>query len=278
MVNSSDLIVNPRNRSALDQLSNTLPQAVLLHGTAGVGLATVARHLAGKRLEAFIEPLSNKGDIDHSSGTITIETVRDLYTSTRSVHTGRVIIIDDAERMSHGAQNALLKLLEEPNLSTHFILTSHCPHQLLSTIRSRVQPLRIDMITPTQTAALLDTLQPTDLTRRKQYEFLASGLPAELYRLNTDAAYFEHRVSFLTAARDFLTGSPYQKILVIQTYYSDRGAVIQLLEACMQLLTHSIRTQPEPRHITSLDLINNIAELIGANHNTRLQLMRFVVQ
>lgn len=51
----------------------------------------------------------------------------------------RVVIIDDADCMNRNAQNAVLKVLEEPPPQTVIILIIHRPGMLLPTIRSRVQ-------------------------------------------------------------------------------------------------------------------------------------------
>lgn len=51
----------------------------------------------------------------------------------------RVAIIDPADRMNMNAQNALLKILEEPPKRTLIILVAHQMGTLLPTIRSRVQ-------------------------------------------------------------------------------------------------------------------------------------------
>ncbi|MCB1023099.1 MAG: DNA polymerase III subunit delta' [Acidobacteria bacterium] len=54
----------------------------------------------------------------------------------------RYFIIEEAEKMSQGASNALLKTLEEPAETTHLILITSKPASLLSTIRSRCQTIR----------------------------------------------------------------------------------------------------------------------------------------
>lgn len=50
---------------------------------------------------------------------------------------GRVIIIDSADDLNSNAENALLKMLEEPPSRTVLILLSSAPGRLLPTIRSR---------------------------------------------------------------------------------------------------------------------------------------------
>ncbi|MBG77709.1 MAG: hypothetical protein CL570_01585 [Alphaproteobacteria bacterium] len=51
----------------------------------------------------------------------------------------RIVIIDDADTMNRSAQNALLKVLEEPPKKTLIILVAHRPGRLIATIHSRVQ-------------------------------------------------------------------------------------------------------------------------------------------
>lgn len=51
----------------------------------------------------------------------------------------RFFIILSAHQLNEQAQNALLKILEEPQANTHFILTATNPNALNSTIRSRCQ-------------------------------------------------------------------------------------------------------------------------------------------
>lgn len=71
-----------------------------------------------------------------------IEAVRDLIRrlSLKPLQGARlVVIIEDADKMTEEAANALLKTLEEPPAGTLFVLTSAAPERLPSTIRSRCQ-------------------------------------------------------------------------------------------------------------------------------------------
>lgn len=51
----------------------------------------------------------------------------------------KIVIVDEAERMNHNAQNAFLKTLEEPPRDCVIILLSSRPESLLPTLRSRCQ-------------------------------------------------------------------------------------------------------------------------------------------
>lgn len=55
----------------------------------------------------------------------------------------KVMIIVSADRLNIAASNALLKTLEEPPGELLLVLTTHRPHQLLPTILSRCQPVRL---------------------------------------------------------------------------------------------------------------------------------------
>jgi len=54
----------------------------------------------------------------------------------------RAIVIADADWLNHGAQNALLKLLEEPPPDTTLVLACENASTLLATVRSRCQRIR----------------------------------------------------------------------------------------------------------------------------------------
>ncbi len=67
----------------------------------------------------------------------------------------KICLIDDADRLTIGAANALLKTLEEPPGHSLFILVTSRPQALPITIRSRCQALRFTTPTRTQVEAAL---------------------------------------------------------------------------------------------------------------------------
>jgi DNA polymerase-3 subunit delta' len=58
----------------------------------------------------------------------------------------KVMVIWQPEKMNITSANRLLKLLEEPPVKTLFLLVSDSPEQLLSTILSRVQEVRLSRL------------------------------------------------------------------------------------------------------------------------------------
>ncbi|HHH27845.1 MAG TPA: DNA polymerase III subunit delta' [Polyangiaceae bacterium] len=77
---------------------------------------------------------------------ISVEQVRRLVLSRAAYapHEGpaQIFIVWGADELSNSAANALLKTLEEPRSSTHFVLITSRPDKLLDTIRSRSLPVR----------------------------------------------------------------------------------------------------------------------------------------
>ena len=90
--------------------------------------------------------------------TITIDEVRRLVTSSQyspSVAHYRVMVVEDADRMTERTSNVLLKALEEPPERTVWILCAPSEADLLPTIRSRVRVVRLRVPEPSEVAGLL---------------------------------------------------------------------------------------------------------------------------
>ena len=97
---------------------------------------------------------------------ITIDEVRELVRSAQyspSVGRYRVLVIEDADRMTERTSNLLLKSLEEPPDRTVWVLCAPSDADLLPTIRSRVRTVRLTVPTIGDVAELLvhrDGIEP----------------------------------------------------------------------------------------------------------------------
>jgi len=223
--------------------------------------------------------LPEKDDkIDLDKGVIGVDAMRLLYSDTRTKAVGdRIIIIDYAQRMTHQAQNAFLKLLEEPGEGVYFILVSDSASKLLPTIISRVEILEIKPATTEQSKSLLDLLGLDNEKKRSQLLFMADGLPAELTRLFNDEVYFDERSVMVRDARELLRGSLYQKLLIAQRYKDNRpGALILLLDAA-NILKKSIVANPNADMISHINKLLRTYQRIEANGNIRICLAQMVI-
>ena len=272
-------IINPTSEKMLLAITKRLPQSLLLTGDIGVGLSTISRYIAELRAVKPTIILPEKDEkIDINKGVIGVDIMRRLYNQTRTKAAGeRIIIIDYAERMTHQAQNAFLKLLEEPGDNIYFILVSHSISKLLPTIVSRTENMDIKPISASQSEQLLELLGITDGVKRSQLLFMANGLPAELTRLCNDLVYFERRSANVRDARELLRGSVYQKLMIAQQYKDDRAKALTLLLDVAHILNRSITANPQIDTINRIDSILNTYQQIEANGNIRLCLARMVV-
>jgi len=110
----------------------------------------------------------------------------------------RVFLIRDAERMNEGAQNALLKTLEEPPGSACLILVTASAERLLPTIRSRCQRVPFDLLPTRYVQERLQAAAGVDLEAARTLAGLAQG------RLG--AALHWHRIGLLTALAQVSSG------------------------------------------------------------------------
>jgi replication-associated recombination protein RarA len=272
------LVIHPATKATLTKLQANMPQSLLISSQKGVGLRTIAKALGGRAIAIEIQPQDAKGNLSES-GTISVEMIRRLYEQTRAKRTSQqLVIIDDADQMSHGAQSAFLKLLEEPGSHTAFILTAHAPDKLLATIRSRVQHIALRPATSAQSKEFIASFGITDPIKLTQLLYLADGLPAEVARLALDQESFALRAAIIGDARELLQGTGYQKSLVIQKYRNDRAKALQLIDSAAAILRRTLSAKPQQTLVLQLERLLEIRERIASNYSVSLQLMQFVLQ
>ena len=120
---------------------------------------------------------------------IKIDEVRELISRASwapSVANFRVVVIEDADRLTDSAANALLKVIEEPGLRTIWLLCAPTLTDVLPTIRSRCRNLALR--TPS-TKAITNLLIERDQIDIKTAEFVArasGGHIGRARRLATD--------------------------------------------------------------------------------------------
>ena len=134
-----------------------------------------------------------------------------VATASRRPSTGRwqVVVIEDADRLTEGAANALLKVVEEPPPSTVFLLCAPSvdPEDIAITLRSRCR--HVALVTPA-VEAIAVVLRETDGLSEKDAHWAASisgGHVGRARRLATDPEARDRRARALGLARDAATPS-----------------------------------------------------------------------
>ncbi len=157
-----------KSRLCRDILDHVLPHALILEGPRGTGKHTIATMCAAalactehRNERAPIPCLSchdckkilEKKSPDvivigtEGKATIGVETIRFLKEDVHTVPNDldhKIYVIEDADRMTVQAQNALLLTLEEPPAYVQFFLLCENAGLLLETIRSRAPILRTE--------------------------------------------------------------------------------------------------------------------------------------
>ena len=91
---------------------------------------------------------------------IKIDEVRDLLTRVAwapSMGGWRVVVMEDADRLTESAANALLKAIEEPGNRTVWLLCAPTLHDVLPTIRSRCRHMQLVTPSTKDVAAVLES-------------------------------------------------------------------------------------------------------------------------
>jgi DNA polymerase III subunit delta' len=131
---------------------------------------------------------------------IKIDEVRELISRASwapSVANWRVVVIEDADRLTDSAANALLKVIEEPGLRTVWLLCAPTLTDVLPTIRSRCRHLALR--TPS-TKAIANLLIERDSIDPKVADFVARASGGHIGRaryLATDLNAKQNRESIL---------------------------------------------------------------------------------
>jgi DNA polymerase-3 subunit delta' len=101
----------------------------------------------------------------------------------------RVVIVEQAHRLNDDAQNALLKMLEEPPAGVTMILCADDEECLLPTVRSRCARVRLGAVGGREIERWLEELGVADAPRAARLARLAEGRPglALAYARSVDA-------------------------------------------------------------------------------------------
>ncbi|MDZ7881627.1 MAG: DNA polymerase III subunit delta' [Mycobacterium sp.] len=131
--------------------------------------------------------------------------------ASRRPGTGRwqIVVVEDADRLTEGAANALLKVVEEPPQSTVFLLCAPSvdPEDISVTLRSRCR--HVPLVTP-PTASIAEVLTGRDGIDAETAAWAASvsgGHVGRARRLATDPESRLRRERALSLARDAATPS-----------------------------------------------------------------------
>jgi hypothetical protein len=287
------LLLHPKTRLQVEYVLHNPPQVLLITSSHGGGKKLLTKNIAARILKfdnlerlnsypyfLYVKRLKNKSDISIEQVRLIIDALKLKTTGDKAIR--RVVLIEDAHFLSIPAQNALLKVLEEPSNDTVFILSSVSPLELLPTIVSRTQKIEIQ---PVSLNDALDFWHNSDYSK----EMIASA-----WRLSggyaglLNALLAEDKTHPLKLAVDdakkFLRSTKYQRLIQIGEVSRSKEEFLLFIEALLRTLTYlhhtavkSGRESQAKNLLACRRVLNELSQALGANVNTRLIELKLVL-
>jgi DNA polymerase-3 subunit delta' len=279
----TDPIMHPVTKSLLLDVIAQPPNSLGLIGNSGLGRKTLAqwliRNITNNPKIQLDDSQFTKLIVTDNNISIKIEQIHEINNFVKLKTTGtndrrRFVVIDSADLLTDDAQNALLKLLEEPPLDTMIILTIENPENILPTVMSRIQAIPIKK--PSK-----DQLKDQFGIATKDFDRLyviADGLPGLLQSIQTDPDNHPLIVA-LQKVRSLLAKKTYDRLISVNELTVDKNETKILLDVLVRLAKVSINSSVNKADELSADkwlkILNasvRAREALGLNANPKLTL------
>lgn len=281
------LALNARTQDRIEAFAASPSHALMLVGPGGSGKRTLAENLAEAVLDlregGFAgHPYTMLVAPEEAGKAIGIEAVRRLEqflalkVPGKTAH-DRAVIIEDAHLMTTEAQNALLKMLEEPPDGTVLILTVNHEQTVLPTIRSRAQAIPVDRL---EKQLLEDYFGERgfagpDIARAYA---ISGGLPGLMHALLSDT---DHPLMQATEkARQLLSQTAYERLAYVDELAKQRLLAMDIALILQQMAHMGLQTgtgQAAKRWQAVLGAAYEAGEALALNVQPKLALTKLML-
>jgi DNA polymerase-3 subunit delta' len=247
------LVLHPATRSQLEHFTAQPSHALLLVGPQGIGKSALALALCAQLLAVDAEQLVRHPYATmlapDERGTLSIDAVRELqrFLQLRTTGAGalrRTVIVEHADALTPEAQNALLKLLEEPPADTLLVLTTANLRSLLPTIRSRVQAVTVHQPYEADLTTFFAANGATADAVTQAY-LLSGGVPGLMHAL----LYGDNEhplVAAVAQAKELLRQTTFERLCAVDVAAKQKDTARTLL-AALQRITQTGLSQATAR-------------------------------
>lgn len=253
-----------RERLRRSVVAGRVSHAYLFSGPESVGKFPVAQELSSILFDAknqtditVIRPdrVEEKGKVrEEPIGVDRVrEAIRNGALSSRSA--GRVLIVDDADRLSEAAQNAFLKTLEEPFPRTAMILVTHNEGALLETVRSRCERVVFSLVHESAMKEAFPGISET---------ILRMGRPGIARRSIEEPDALSEDIGFLEILLSFDACSFEERARVLEAFSADVPRAERVLSWWAGALSRSVY-----RHLSLSDRVATLRLLESVASTTR---------
>lgn len=187
----------------------------------------------------------------------------------------RCFVLMDAEKMNESAQNKFLKLFEEPNINTSFILLTENKNAFERTILSRAQILRILPISEIESIKMLKEKKISEEDKKKIL-FIANGLPGEIEKLSSSKKYFNEQMEIAEFAKRWFLGSQFDKILIAKDLKLERDNILRFLEILLKMVDQTFDQNIKNRAVTTKKILKTY-DIILKNGNIKLAFLDLIL-